>query len=366
MIEAAAKPRKTCHLGWHITSRCNLSCRHCLRRTPGQATTDLAREECRAVLASYLEFAENNDRAASIQFSGGNPLLRDDFPDLLMTAAEAKMRGTINRIQILGNPETLDDNMANLLAECKVDDITISLDGLEEANDRMRGSGNFRAALAAIRRLVKAGVPVSVKFTLTRGNSDQVMPVIRLALEEGVKQVGIGQLILAGGGYEVRDQRLAPLEYREFLLEMLRELESLPEEHADFRRSFIRHNGMYALLFHELGRLEEFRNINTTRSHRINSDGGVMFVVWSDGEVVPRRELQRQGYVPRNTFQEIYDSSPLLKMLEDKARLRELAEETQRSLVKCSACPVAEFCRPGMVGVFGSHPYFAANRNCWR
>ena len=362
----AATKRKTCHLGWHITHRCNLSCKHCLRRTPGRSTMDLSREKCHAILESYLQFARDNKRAASIQFSGGNPLLRKDFPKLLQTASDAKRQGVVSRIQILGNPETLDDGTVDFLKTCEIDDFTISLDGLEEANDRMRGPGNFCAALNGIRKLVKAGVPTSVKFTLVRDNADQLIEVVKLARVEGARHVGVGHLIIAGGGYELRHKRFSPPEYREFLLNMLQSLDSLSAQYADFRRSFLRHNGMYALLFHELGRMEEYTSLVSNRQQRMHSNGNVMFVVWSDGEVVLRRELPRQGYVPFNTFQEIYDASPMLKLMEDKNYLRDLAKESQRNHVKCSVCPVAEYCLPRMVGIFGYQPYFAPNRDCWR
>ncbi|MBN2711174.1 MAG: radical SAM protein [Planctomycetes bacterium] len=364
--ESAPKQKKTCHLGWHITSRCNLSCKHCLRRTPGQATKDLGREECLAILESFLQFTESNDRSASIQFSGGNPLLRDDFPELLEKAAKAKRRGIVKRIQILGNPETLDAATISHLKECDIDDITISMDGLEETNDRMRGKGNFKAALNGIRNLMKAGVPTSMKFTLVRDNAEELKEVIKLALGEGINHIGIGHLILAGGAIEERNRRMSPMEYRDYLISMMSFLDTLPEEHAGFRRSFLSRNSLYPLLFHELGRLEEYRQMASGKpNRREGGPGGVMFVVWSDGEVVPRREMQRQGYVPGASFQEIYDSSPLIKLMEDKEYIRKLSRESMDNHVKCSVCPVREFCSHGMAGISGYRPYFAPNRDCW-
>ena len=49
----------------------------------------------------------------------------------------------------------------------------MSLDGPEEAHDRLRGRGSFRRALGALRLLAEAGVPVSVATVVFAGNLER-------------------------------------------------------------------------------------------------------------------------------------------------------------------------------------------------
>lgn len=356
------------HLAWHVTARCNLSCPHCLRHSSAQPVSDLPTSDCQAIFDSFLDFALNSQRRASMEFSGGNPLLRPDFPLLLQQVGRAKHDGRLHSVSILGNPETLDENMVALLANNGVDRMTISVDGNEKTNNRMRGEGNFRSALKGIRLLVKAGIDTHIKFTLVRENQEQVQDVYRLAMNEGVSRVGVGHLMPAGGGYHNRDQRLSPLEYRQHMLDTWRFLLNLPPEHADFRqRNLPPDGGLYALLFHEEGIAKSILRADEGRqTPRGGHDRHVLFVVWSDGEVVLRREMARQGYVPRFSFQTIYDSSPMLHLLHDRDEMSRLARESQRMHVVCRDCPAASVCLPHMVGVFNCRPFFAPNADCWR
>lgn len=365
-MNAETQPRKHCHLAWHVTARCNRACPHCLRRTPGQPATDLPHDACVRILESFIEFAANTGREAGVEFSGGNPVLRKDFFDLLHRAHEHKKAGIVKSIRILCNAETLDDAAVEALRAAEVDDLGLSLDGLEQTNDAMRGPGAFQATLNAIRRLVKAGIRPSIKYTLVRQNANQVIDVIKLAHTENAGHFGMSPLILAGGGYGQRDQALSTAEYRTALLNLVRFFDSAGESFSEMQRSLFGWSGMCALLFHELGRLGEYQRLCTSGPRRKRRSGNVLFVVWSDGEVVLRREMQRQGRVPQDSFQKIYDESYLLKLLEDSEFIDRAAREAQLEYVKCRSCPVADMCLPGMAGVFGSKLFFAPSVHCWR
>ena len=64
---------------WEITAKCNLRCRHCLSANiRGTYAAEPDFEKCRA-------FIDELDRLGvfQINFGGGEPLLRNDFPDIL-------------------------------------------------------------------------------------------------------------------------------------------------------------------------------------------------------------------------------------------------------------------------------------------
>ena len=369
MSEPAARPRKSCHLAWHVTHRCNRACLHCLRRTPGQAQADLSHEACVRVLESFIQFAKDTDRDASVEFSGGNPLLREDFYELLRRVHHYRRAGIVRRIRILGNPETLTPENVAALKAAEVDTFCLSIDGDEPTHDAVRGAGNYAAMRQGLHALVGAGIRTSMKFTLMRRNADQLVDALKLSFGEGAHSFGVGPMMTTGGGGEIRDEALAPLEYREVLLRLVRFLDGEGQATPAIRQRFFTQGGLYPLLYHELGRLDDYRARAALRhgeGPQPHRGGNVLFVVWSDGEVVLRRDMSRVGWVPRDSFAEIYAHSPLLHLLEDGETLRRLARQEQAHDVACSACPVNDLCQPGLVSTFNSQFFFAPNRLCWR
>jgi len=101
----------------------------------------------------------------------------------------------------------------------------VSLEGLESHNDGIRGAGNYRRTVSFLRMLTEMGVPNMVMLTLTRHNLDQVIP---LAAElEGITDgMAFNRLALFGEGAAL--ELPTPIEYRMFLEEYVRSLDSHP------------------------------------------------------------------------------------------------------------------------------------------
>jgi MoaA/NifB/PqqE/SkfB family radical SAM enzyme len=355
------------HLGWQITGRCNHACRYCLRRRNDKPTFELDANACAVVLDSYLDFLRRNDLFGSIMYSGGNPMLREDLPGLLETTRRAKDEGLVGHVSILANPETIDDAVAAHLAACRVDSVSISLDGRKEANDRMRGEGSFDAAIAGIRRLVGAGVGVSIKFTLSRLNANDVPYVFDTALALGVRSVGIGVMSKPNAADDLSDLMITPAEYRAHLLSMLAYDDAADEAQKRMIQSNLRFGrGLYALLFHELGRYDEFKERMQTadsqpgrREPMFGGPGGGlrrgMFVVWEDGSVhISNSQAQPVlGWVPQESFQRIQERRVAEGRDQSVARAPRDPRLANPTSAVCIACPVREFC-PG------------DNRSCWK
>jgi radical SAM protein with 4Fe4S-binding SPASM domain len=58
----------------------------------------------------------------------------------------------------------------NVLADLHVDEIQISVDGLEQAHDSIRGKGTFRKAMDAVTNALHAGFEVSISTMVHAGN----------------------------------------------------------------------------------------------------------------------------------------------------------------------------------------------------
>lgn len=365
--EPQADDRPRHHLGWQITGRCNRRCPYCLRLRQDKPASELGAAACARILDAYLDFVQRSGFVAGIMYSGGNPLLRPDLPQLLRRTAEARSAGLVEHVSMLANPETVDDAMAGLLGEC-IDSITISIDGRPEGNDRMRGPGSHAAAVAAIPRLVAVGLRVGVKFTLSRHNLLDAPYVLDLARSLGAVSVGIGIMSRPDGAGDLSDMLIGPDDYRRHLIGMVAYDDLADEGRRRFaRRSQRLQRGLQALLYHELGRYEEFlrrsgdpdeepfSGFGTRRARQPAAmRGRNMFVVWEDGSVHASNPQAHPilGMVPQESFLGIHerrlrsgDCLPVFPLRRDPY--------AEPASAVCRDCPVRAHCA-------GDSPH------CWR
>ncbi len=192
-------------LQWHLTQACDLSCRHCYDRSSRSQVTLPAGL---AILDDMATFCRDRNVPGQITFTGGNPLLHPDFLELYQAALD---RGMMTAI--LGNP-TRKDVLERICAVSKPEFYQVSLEGLQEHNDSIRGSGHFERALSFLEDLRAADIYAMVMLTLTRDNMDQVLPLAE-RLQGLADGFFFNRLSMVGEGANL--QTPARQEYREFL-----------------------------------------------------------------------------------------------------------------------------------------------------
>lgn len=356
--------QRRCQLAWHVTLRCNLHCRHCIRH--GQISgPELSLDDGHQMLLSFLEFTERRKRPAVLSLTGGNPWEHESFLDILGIVGPLRKSGRIQRIYISGNPEAINDETILAMREAGVDGLRFSLDGLESTNDMIRGKGCFQNTINALGKLRGQGFNISVKITILRCNVGELNSVYKLAIEAGADSVGFQQLITAGGGDDMRDEMISPNEYRQFLLSLLENYDSSTKYDRRQWLHVIRRQPLYARLFHELGRWDEYLSIRESADRAHWRDIGLVFFVWPDGEVVMRRDMTRLGYVPQSSFEQLYESSKPLRNLDDPSFAWPYMLAQQRAFAKCRHCPTAHFCPPRLIGAYNSELNYAPNSTCW-
>ena len=179
---------------WNITSRCNLSCTHCyLRSGPGRwREGELTTDEAIALI---------DDLAVAgvplLLFSGGEPLVREDFWTL---ALHAKKRGIPAVLSTNGTLLTPD--VARRLRDAGIGYAGISLDGATSAtHDAFRGvPGSFDRSVQALKHCVDAGLRCGVRFTVTKRNHSELGRLIALARSIGVHRFCVYWLVPSGRG----------------------------------------------------------------------------------------------------------------------------------------------------------------------
>ena len=155
-------------LQWHITQACDLSCKHCYDRSN---RSSMSLEKAFGVLDDLYRFCKNKNVKGQVSFSGGNPLLYPHFHKVYGAAFE---RGFA--VAILGNP-TSRERIEQLISIGEPAFYQISLEGLPEHNDHIRGSGHFKKSMEFLKILRDLRVYSIVMLTLTNDNMDQVLPL---------------------------------------------------------------------------------------------------------------------------------------------------------------------------------------------
>jgi selenobiotic family peptide radical SAM maturase len=158
----------TFHLQWHVTQACDLHCKHCYDRSD---RSPLRPDHALRIMDEFQEFCENRNVRGYISFTGGNPLLYPYFKEVYRAASE---RGFL--ISLLGNPAPR-GRIEELLAIQPLERFQISLEGLPEHNDDIRGTGHFQRSMDFLEGLKDLGVYSMVMLTLTADNMDQVLPL---------------------------------------------------------------------------------------------------------------------------------------------------------------------------------------------
>ncbi len=191
---------------WNSTRQCNLRCIHCyIEATPGKETNELTTAEARKLIDDLAEFG-----APVLLFSGGEPLIRGDLFELGAYAVSRGLRTVISTNGVLINQET-----AQKIKEAGFSYVGVSLDGMEETNDRFRGKkGAFRDALKGIRNCREAGVKVGLRFTINRHNYHDLEGIFDLLKDEEIPRCCFYHLVYAGRGTSMVEEDISLEESR--------------------------------------------------------------------------------------------------------------------------------------------------------
>ena len=121
-------------LQWHVTQACDLQCRHCYDRSDRSALT---LDAAKRILHDLKDFCYGRHVKGQISFTGGNPLLHPEFSAIYQAAANLGFT-----LAILGNPAPR-KQLEELIFIQMPSFFQVSLEGLPEYNDYIRGRGHF-------------------------------------------------------------------------------------------------------------------------------------------------------------------------------------------------------------------------------
>jgi selenobiotic family peptide radical SAM maturase len=303
-------------LQWHVTQACDLHCKHCYDRTD---RSPLRLDQGLRILDDLRNFCKDRHVRGQVSFTGGNPLLYPHFHELYRAAVD---RGLV--VAILGNPASR-KQMEQLLAIQRPVFFQVSLEGLEQHNDDIRGTGHFHRVMGFLRLLQDLNISSKVMLTLTEGNTDQVLPLGEL-LRDLTDDFTFNRLSMVGQGAALRLP--SPENFEVFLKAYVEASKNNPI--MGWKDNFIN------ILCEEKGK-EPFGGCT---GYGCGAAFNFMAVL-SDGKVHACRKFPSPiGNLFTQSMSEIYDS--------------DIARRYRRGPRACRSCPMHLVCR-GCLAVAYSH-----------
>ena len=158
-------------LGLHVTSNCQLDCKHCYWRNYTSTTDEMPLEIIKNLCEDFMS-TEFPLKEYNILLSGGEPLMHSEFEQLLNLIREfqSHVRLSTNGILIPKYIDVFDKN----------DGIMVSIDGDRETHDNIRGEESYNKAINALESLQEHKIKHSIGFTLCRLNSHCIDHIIEL------------------------------------------------------------------------------------------------------------------------------------------------------------------------------------------
>lgn len=170
-------------LFWEATKRCNAHCAFCGSSCGREPMADeLTTEE---ILRAFREIAADTDATRiMINVTGGEPLMRPDVFDVM---AECQRLGF--PWGLVTNGMLITDEVIRRMRETGMRTISVSLDGLPETHDRLRGvPGSFDRIIAALRKLRAADFLQHIQVTtvVNRQNISEMEALREMLLPMGL------------------------------------------------------------------------------------------------------------------------------------------------------------------------------------
>ena len=347
---------------WNYTYKCNLRCKHCYEDA-GRKKPELSTDEVKQVLDILSKLSTVGLPALS--FSGGEPLAREDFFEVV---AYAKKR--IPYVSIATNGTLITKDNAERLKDAGIDYVEISLDGASAAtHDWFRGiPGAFERTMEGIKNCIDVGIDTCIASVIQKENLAEVEKIVNLADELGVRFMHFNY-IPTGRAKAHIELDLTPKERLHVLQVIGNKIIDLylraKEEELKFGKSSVKVDRFfstcpqYASVTKELSRQkgETFmveahyaakKGVENVANFLGGCGAGRLYcAIEPNGDVkpcvfFPTNEETVLGNMLKDDFEEIWDNHPLLWRLRVRENL--MTYEVNGKIVGCGACPDKYIC----------------------
>lgn len=214
-VTGSKKIKMPYNLIFSLTNKCHHKCIHCYKECSNEKEEYISKD----TILKTLNFFKGN--LNSIQLTGGEPMLHDDFYEILDFCKE-NFRTTITTTGTLINSQN-----AHRFKGLKNIQIPLYSANEEEHDKFTRAKGSFRKAITAIEELIKNDVYPSIGSILAKNSLKEAVDLINLCIKLNIKRIRFGYLFPLGRANNTnKDDILSEKQ-------ILKVLNSLKEEYKD-------------------------------------------------------------------------------------------------------------------------------------
>lgn len=306
---------------WDITKACNFACVHCLsgagKKWPVYA---LPTDKVKHFIKEIGELGITN-----VAWSGGEPLLRDDLPDIMAYG----LKFGIKSFSMVTNGYLINKKLIQQLINSGLTNVQISIDGKDEKQNNILRKGPadcFLKAIKAIDICLKTGLNVSLGAMLYPQMIYSLDDIYDMAIKLNVDRLRFSAFAPNGRGDNEKIRKLFVFSYQE-ITELLLFL----------RDRFFEKPGFIAL--------DTAFSFNPYIGRFYHHEGIDYFFIDYKGDVFPSTSMERQAYKVGNILQE-----PLNEILKRRTLVPESPSRTNMIGI-CRNCDQFEKCRGGPRGI---------------
>ncbi len=190
------------YLELQITDACNLRCKHCYINST--RPHELSQKQIQDLLKEFSDM-----QGLRVLITGGEPLIHSHFEEINEMLPDYFLRKVLFTNGILLTQD--------LLKILKVDEIQVSIDGLEYAHEAVRGSGTYKRSMDAVKLALDAGFAVSISTMVHRANFGDFDDMEQLFHNMGIKDWTVDVPCITGRLRENADLQVAPEEAGRYL-----------------------------------------------------------------------------------------------------------------------------------------------------
>jgi radical SAM protein with 4Fe4S-binding SPASM domain len=297
-----------------LTFRCQNDCIHCYAGGPHE-TSELTTTQWKTIIDKLSDVG-----VFILTFTGGEPTLREDLPELLLYA---QSKGIVTGL--ISNGRKLKDRaFVDLLERSGLDFVQVTLESHKpEVHDAMTQSkGSWVETVKGIQNAVQSKIYVSTNTTLSKHNAADFLVTVDYIKSLGVDAFGVNSLIYSGK---------APAASNEFALSTEELKGLLPQVRDKAYLLGLKFLWYTPTQYCQLNPLQLGLGVKSCTAAMINA------CVGPNGEVYPCQSyFESLGNILTEPWQKIW-SNPLA----EKLRKREYAED------KCSDCSDLGICGGG-------------------
>ncbi|HSQ36101.1 MAG TPA: radical SAM protein, partial [Candidatus Binatia bacterium] len=197
-----------------LTYRCNIHCSHCYNQR--RDTTELNTADWKKIIKTLW-----NNGIPHVDFTGGEPTLREDLPELI---AYAEDLGLITGL-LTNGVRLAEAPFVARLKEAGLDYVQITLESQRpEIHNRMVNSDSFAQTVQGIKNAIAHSIHVLTNSTITVANREAMDGLVSFLHGLGVRSFAVNSIIKAGRSRHQNDG-LSEEELRPIVQDLLRQAE---------------------------------------------------------------------------------------------------------------------------------------------